>query len=197
MTSYIYYLLDKSGSMYGNKKIAIRGINEFISDQRKIADCFMSLYLFSFSFKTVFENMPIHKVQDLKEEDYDPDGSTSLYDAMGFLLSEKIDTSKGGKHILIIVTDGEENSSKDYSAEDIKKLVKEAANLEIVYLGSNQDAVLSARNFGGNMASTLSYNDASLDKVLQCASNAVGRFRTQESDSIEFTPLERDISMGR
>lgn len=195
--TYIYYLLDKSGSMQDKKKTVINGMNEFLSEQKKIQPCFLSFYTFNHNFDTVCELDPIENIESFKYEDYNPNGTTALYDAMGILLTQKIDVTKNGKHILIIVTDGEENSSREYSSAQIKDLVLNIKNLEIVYLGSNQDAILNAQHFGGNRGATLTYNDNNLRVAMRSTSDAVKRYRTQETPTVEFTSLERDESIGQ
>jgi uncharacterized protein YegL len=195
--TYIYYLLDKSGSMQEKKDTVIRGMNEFLSEQKKIKPCFLSFYAFNHHFDTICELNPIENIESFKYEDYNPNGTTALYDSMGILLTQKIDLKKDGKHILIIVTDGEENSSREFSSTQIKELVSNTKNLEIVYLGSNQDAILNAQHFGGNRGSTLTYNDNNLREAMRSTSEAVRRYRTKETPTVQFTSLERDISTGK
>jgi hypothetical protein len=97
----------------------------------------------------VYENVPIDDVTPLTTETFQPRGSTSLLDAMGRIL--KLDLPRDT--VVIILTDGDENTSLKYTSEHIKDLVESRQardNWSFVYLGANQDVVLTARKLGIN-----------------------------------------------
>lgn len=140
------FLLDRSGSMAACRDDTIGGYNSFIDDQKQLGGT-MSLYQFDHEFLTVYENVPIDQVTPLSRETFEPRGATSLLDAMGRIL--KLDLPTGT--IVIILTDGEENTSTTYTTDHIKDLVDSRQtrdNWSFVYLGANQDAVLAARKLG-------------------------------------------------
>lgn len=189
---HIYYILDKSGSMKSRVDKVISGMNEFIEDQKKVGDCRVNLYSFNSKIETIFEDKNISEVEFLTPERYDPNGPTALLDAMGYVL-QKIPLDQ--KSILIILTDGEENSSYKYTSVSILEMIESRKNnLEIVYMGSNQDAILNGARIGVNCRSSLVYNDLNLPEAMRCTSAAVKRYRSQETQGIEYTEEERQKS---
>jgi hypothetical protein len=135
----------------------------------------------------------------MKYEDYYPIGSTALYDAMGVLLEEKINFQSKGKHILIILTDGEENSSFHYTKSKVQELVKskkEIYGLEVLYLGSNQDAIFNGESIGASQKTTLLYEDENIEHAMRSASQTIKRYHTGESQTLEFLPVEREVSLN-
>ena len=105
--------------------------------------------------RTVFEDMPIVEVRNLTEEDYNPNGCTPLYDAMGMSLAKlqgKVD--KDDYALVTIITDGLENASHEYSGKAIRSIVTllREKGWVFAYIGANQDAVEVAREMNINNA---------------------------------------------
>ena len=142
------FLLDRSGSMEVCRDDTIGGYNSFVESQKPLGGT-MSLYQFDHQFLTTYENVPIDDVTPLTTSTFEPRGSTSLLDAMGRIL--KLDLPRDT--VVIILTDGDENTSLKYTSEHIKDLVESRQvrdNWSFVYLGANQDVVLTARKLGIN-----------------------------------------------
>jgi hypothetical protein len=140
------FLLDRSGSMDTCRDDTVGGYNSFVDSQKPLGGT-MSLYQFDHEFLTVYENVPIDDVTPLTTSTFEPRGSTSLLDAMGHVL--KLDLPRDTT--IIILTDGEENASTKYTSEHIKDLVESRQtrdNWSFVYLGANQDVVLTAQKLG-------------------------------------------------
>jgi hypothetical protein len=136
------FLLDRSGSMETCRQDTIDGMNAFIESQRELGGT-MTLCLFDHEFETLYERTPMKDVPLLTEETFQPRGGTALFDAMGKILKMNLSDNT----MVIILTDGEENSSEKYTAAHIKDLV-ELKPWQFVYLGANQDAVLNAERLG-------------------------------------------------
>lgn len=141
-------ILDESGSMQGIKKEAIDSVNETVqtirSAEKKNEDQehFVSLVTFNDNIKTVYDCVPAREVDELTEETYCPDCCTALYDAMGISLNAlRPKVVKDDRVLVTIVTDGCENSSREYSSKAIKALVDELKGKGWVfaYIGANQD----------------------------------------------------------
>ena len=141
-------IIDESGSMQSIKKEAIDSVNETIqtirSAQKKHEDQehYVSLVTFNDDVKTVYECVPVDEVKELTTETYQPDCCTALYDAMGISLNAlRKKVAEDDKVLVTVVTDGEENSSKEYSGKAIKALVDElkAKGWVFAYIGANQD----------------------------------------------------------
>lgn len=168
-------ILDKSGSMESIRMAAIDGFNETLAGikkaQKKFAETqehFVTLLTFcDCEKKYVFDKVPVSDARPLTMDDYQPCCCTPLYDAMGFTLTSmrnhvrKIDDAVV---VVTIITDGMENSSKEYSGAAVKKLVEELKQegWTFTYMGANQDAVevaftlsiRNARNFSATVQDT-------------------------------------------
>jgi len=129
----IIFLLDRSGSMATIRDDTIGGFNSFIESQ---AGGTMSLYLFDHELTTVYEKVPIEKVEKLTTETFVPRGSTALLDALGHVLKMEF----ADKRTVVILTDGEENASHKYTRAHVKDLIdmrKMRDGWDFVYLGAN------------------------------------------------------------
>ena len=141
-------IMDESGSMQSIKKEAIDNVNETIqtirSAQKKHDDQehYVSLVTFNDDVKTVYECVAVDEVKELTAETYQPSCCTALYDAMGISLNAlRKKVAEDDKVLVTVVTDGYENSSKEYSGKAIKTLVDElkAKDWVFAYIGANQD----------------------------------------------------------
>ena len=139
-------ILDESGSMGSCKQETINGFNEYIQSLRK-QNVKFALTKFSDDCKIVYNAKDIKDVKELNEVDYQPNGMTALYDAIGNTISM---VKSEDKVLIVILTDGDENASEEYKKETIAKLIeeKEKKGWTFVYLGANQDAMLNAEKFG-------------------------------------------------
>lgn len=151
MKTEIICIIDKSGSMAPLAKESIIGFNDFLHEQQKSHDAddtAISLVLFNHAVTPVYTAQPLPKAGALWPEDYRCGGSTGLLDAIGGTIDKagkRFDaaTQKPEKVICVILTDGEENSSSEYSHEQVASMIKrqrEEWGWEFIYLGANQDA---------------------------------------------------------
>ncbi len=155
---YNLIILDESGSMMSIYNQALGGANETIQTIRtaQAASDDQKQFLTFVTFdsgngepvRTIIDTMPINQVKDLTNDDYHPRGLTPLYDAMGkslIALEQKV--TDGDQVLVTIITDGYENSSREFSGASICELVKKlrAKGWTFVYIGANQDAVEVAK----------------------------------------------------
>jgi uncharacterized protein YegL len=149
---YNLIILDESGSMKSIHKPAVDGLNETLqsiqSAQEKheeLQEHFVTIVFFnSNGIRTVVEDRPVGQVENLKMEAFRPNAGTPLYDAMGVTLSKlryQLDEKERNQVLVTVITDGEENSSNEYSGKMIKNLVRDLKALGWVfaYIGANQD----------------------------------------------------------
>lgn len=172
------FLLDRSGSMESCCKDTIDGFNSFIDSQKQFGGT-MTLCLFDDRFETVYEKMPIEDVPVLTEDTFVPRGGTSLLDAMGQVLKMELSDDA----MVIILTDGEENSSRVYTSAHVKDLVN-LKPWKFVYLGANQDAVLAASNLG--IKTSLEYDVNRTPEVFRTLSETVSNYTQDPSLGLMF-----------
>ena len=126
-------ILDESGSMQSIKPAAINGMNETVQSiraaQKKHEDQEHVVTLVSFNssaIKTIYDCVPSAEVKELTDNDYIPDCCTPLYDAMGHSINAlRPKVGSEDKVLVTVITDGEENSSTEYSGKAIKALAQE------------------------------------------------------------------------
>ena len=155
-------ILDKSGSMSTKVKDVIGGFNLYLDELAKepAVDYGFSLTLFDTVVEMKYKAVPLAKVSKLDDTNYRPNGNTALFDAIGNTV-QTVSTDGFDKTITVIMTDGEENSSREWTLEAIRKLIqsKEAAgNWTFVFLGANLDAFAQGANLGVPMANSVRYD---------------------------------------
>lgn len=151
MNNKIYILLDRSGSMETMWKEAINGINGYVEKvENKNTDVFVAV--FDTTGYDVIRNTSITEFKPISTSEIEPRGGTPLLDSAGRIMWNMLD-SGADRAILVIVTDGYENSSSKFRASEIKELSKELTikkNYDIVFLGANFDGIgdVATQNFG-------------------------------------------------
>lgn len=130
--THVAIVLDRSGSMASIKQQAIQNYNEQIQQMKENSkDQDIFTYLVTFNGNVV-EHLWGVKAENLEEADqssYRPDGATALYDAVGFTINKLKETTKEGENVaylMVIISDGEENSSAHYSQSSIKEMIEAA-----------------------------------------------------------------------
>jgi len=144
-------ILDESGSMESIKKTIIQGFNEIVQTVKGIEiefpeqEHFISLVSFNgLGQKLLHFIDPVNRLESIDEKRYRPDASTPLYDAMGFSfakLRQVVDNLTDYNVLVTILTDGEENASREYSGKAIKKLIEELKlkRWTFTYIGADHD----------------------------------------------------------
>jgi len=171
-------VLDRSGSMGSCWNSTIEGLNEQLGTIRGLNKqypeqrYFLTLVAFDDQIETIMEERPIDEVEDFDGTEFPPRGMTSLHDAMGISINNlKSKIAKKDKKsdsistaLVVIMTDGHENSSKEHNADSIKKLIDELDATDawtFSYMGANQNAVLSASSFGISAGNSITYASTS------------------------------------
>lgn len=164
----INFILDKSGSMATCLNDTIGGFNTYIDELKRDTK---SKYSFSLTlFDTNFENrhvaVDLSSVPALTKSTYVPNGGTALFDAIGHTVSAvEVKGIKHDKVLTVILTDGEENSSKEYSLKKVKELIerKESeGNWTFVFLGADLSAFKAGDSMGINLANSVVYHQANV-----------------------------------
>ncbi len=160
----INFVLDKSGSMEIIRDATIAGFNEFLRDQQQEGgSAAMTLTLFDTHFKHVFAGLPISQVRPLDRGHYAPGGNTALYDAIGHamtLTDRYVQDHHPDQVLFVIMTDGQENASREFSRPQIMQLIEHkqlTADYEFIYLGANQDSYRVGATMGIRPGRTLDY----------------------------------------
>lgn len=187
MKAMICLILDRSGSMAGREADVIGGVNTFLDEQKKLPDP-ASIAMVRFDTDAVERFRPMQALAECKplaKADYQPRGGTPLLDAIGKTLADLENdwkTEQPERAILMIVTDGEENSSREYTKAKIKEMIESrqaSGKWAIVYLGANVDAFSEAGSMGISLANSAGYTNTArgTKSMYAAASGAVGMMR--------------------
>lgn len=155
----LVFILGKSGSMAGLEKDTIGGYNSMLEQQKQgDGKCVITTVLFDNNYEQLHDRIDIRAVQPITTKEYYVGGSTALLDAIGKTIHKigaarknTAEDYRAEKVMFVIITDGEENASKEHSASEVKKIInrqKERYGWEFIFLGANIDAVETAGRFG-------------------------------------------------
>ncbi|MEL7605490.1 hypothetical protein SDC9_51300 [bioreactor metagenome] len=184
------FILDKSGSMSGLEQDTIGGFNSMLKRQKKEeGEALVTTVLFDNNYELLHERLNIQNVNFLSQEEYFVGGSTALLDAIGRTInrisksiSESSEQFRPGKVIFVIITDGMENSSKEFTFRKIKDMIelkKSKYAWDFIFLGANIDAAETALNLGIDEERAANFCPDSEGTMLnyKVVSEAVSNFR--------------------
>lgn len=186
---HICFVLDESGSMYNSVDDVIGGFQKLIDEQKgeKNGECIISLYRFSDTVKKDYIGKPVDEVSKLI---YSPGGCTAMNDGVGTAideigkwLSDMDESERPSKNMIVIMTDGQENASKEYDFDVVKGKIKhqeEKYSWTFVYMGTNLQDLKDANRLGIKMRSVsgsrnIAANYSHIDtyaKALRSSTNA-------------------------
>lgn len=184
-------ILDRSGSMASCRTDMEGGFNTFIEQQKRVpGKCRVQLHQFDTEFDTVWKRQPLGDVGTYSLE---PRGMTALLDAIGKTLTglkERPDRN----HIVVIVTDGQENSSREFNRSRIKEMIEErqAKGWSFVFMGAGIDAFSEAGSVGISRGSTMTTaaSSAGYGATYSVLDSAVSMSRTT-GNTVNFSKAER------
>ena len=197
----LVFILDKSGSMAGLESDTIGGFNAMLQKQKALPDaCRITTVLFDNRYELLHDRIDIRAVQPITQKEYRVGGTTALLDAIGMTI-HKISTAqkntaedfRAEKVMFVIITDGEENSSRRYTCAQVKELIqqqKERFGWEFIFLGANIDAVETAGQFGIDADRAVDYvpDGAGTELNFRAMSETVACFRA--TGAVPAAPME-------
>ncbi len=166
--THIAVVLDRSGSMWSVAADTIGGFNTFLAEQKELkGEATLTLVQFDSEFETVYFSKPLIEIPNLTSKTYIPRSGTALRDAVGKTilltgkwLEEKPEEERPEKVICLILTDGGENESTEFSAEQIREMVKHQQDVyswTFTFIGANQDSFAVSNKMGFSAANTMNY----------------------------------------
>lgn len=203
----LVFILDRSGSMSGLESDTIGGYNSLLNKQRsEEGAAIVTTVLFDDQFELLHDRLDIHAISPISEKDYFVRGSTALLDAIGKTINKIGNVQKhtkpemrADKVLVIITTDGMENSSVEYSYDRIKKMIerqKSQYGWEFIFLGANIDALATAHRFGIDSSRAANYRADSLGTHLNYSTlnKAVSKFRSEATIDDDWkAEIEKDF----
>lgn len=181
----ITVVMDRSGSMAAVKSDAENGLNSFIDSQkRQPGSALFSLVQFDTEYEIVHNAVPIQSVPPCTLE---PRGFTALLDAVGNTINRTGERLRGmneqdrpGLVVFVIITDGQENASREFQKARIKEMIEHQQSVykwQFTYLGANQDSFGEATGLGLPASSAANYAPLKTAVAFNAAANNVVRMR--------------------
>jgi Mg-chelatase subunit ChlD len=185
---YVTLILDETGSMQECKGAAIAGFNQYVAALRQEpAETLVTLTLFN-SRKTEvrYQATPVARVHDLDVETYRPRDTTPLYDAIGrTLTAARLQVPPESRRLCVILTDGEENASRNYTRAQIFDMIKayEDDGWMFLYLGADHDVWAAGEELGVAEHNRITFLKENVDHTFVCLSEATARYRRRDKSA--------------
>lgn len=204
-TTLLVLVVDRSGSMETIREDMEGGIKTLLADQaNEPGTCLVTLAQFDTEYEVVFEGVP---VQELRGYRLVPRGSTALLDAMGRTISTvraRVDALPKAKRpanvVFAVVTDGLENSSREWSRDMVMTAVKDRidAGWHFTFIGANQDAIQEGERLGVAADASLDFaaSPAGSRAAMGAFSASMVRMRRGEAPGISYSEEERRGASG-
>lgn len=204
--THISVILDRSGSMESVKSDTIGGLNKFLADQKACpGEATITLVQFDDRdpYEVINDCVPIKEAKDLTEATYTPRGWTPLLDAigrgindLGAKLAAKSKDQRPEKVLFVILTDGLENDSMEFSKAKILEMIRrqtETFKWQFMYLGANQDAIAVGMGMGIPKAASMQYTASPLGvaATFNSASSQACSYRSGLTAGVSFTEEDR------
>ncbi|MFA6691976.1 MAG: vWA domain-containing protein [Saccharofermentanales bacterium] len=203
----LVFILDKSGSMGGLETDTIGGFNALLSKQKDVeGECNITTVLFDNHYELLHDRISIEAVSPLTNKEYQVGGTTALLDAIGRTVNKIINVMRqtaseyqAGKVMFVIITDGYENSSREYSHDKVRELIERQKNeydWEFIFLGANIDAISTAGEFGISPDRAVDYlaDSKGIELNFKVLSNSVRLYREKgRIAENSFAEIQQDV----
>lgn len=201
---HVSFLLDKSSSMQSLKQETIRAFNDYLNELRPNAKILCSLHQFPGSYydgdryKTIYSQQPAATAFELSDENFQPNGGTPLFRSITELLTNLYRENPLGRHVVVILTDGEDTGG---GAELAKELIRKRREdgWQILFLGADIDVSRMARLMGIDPMQTLSYNARSYSsETFKALAGSINDYADEEAhEEIDLSDLKRISNGGK
>ena len=204
--THISILLDRTGSMESIRDDVIGGFNTFLEAQQQVEGK-STLTLVQFDtqdpYEVVHRMKPINEVSKLDRNTYVPRAATPLLDAMGRgindlekSISELKKEERPEKVVMVIITDGKENSSVEFKKDQIVKMIRKKQDeydWQFVFLSADLDAIAEAGEMGLHLQATMAFDKTSkgVSDAMYSLSRNIMNFRTNKKQAVEFEDEDR------
>lgn len=205
---HICFVLDESGSMYNSANDVIGGFQKLVEEQKaeKDGECIISLYRFSNKVTNDYIGKPVNEISNLE---YSPGGCTAMNDGVGTAideigkwLSDMDEAERPSKNIIVIMTDGQENCSREYTFDSVKYKIQhqeEKYNWTFIYMGTNLLDLKDANRLGIKMRSVsgsdnIASNYSHIDNYAKALRRSIDTTAMATADAFLSAKLSEDTT---
>jgi hypothetical protein len=200
-TTSIRIVLDRSGSMQNSQETTLEALNTYLEElKNQKVSALLTLSTFdSISIDIPISKVNINELKSIPNSVLNPRAATPLYDAIGLAVHdlEKVTESTDKNKVLVIVTDGLENASREYTYQNISSLIqdREKAGWLIIYLGADHDAMKQSSSLNFDKKRSMKYSKLdSIDTFKTVSKKTFEYTKGIKNLEIEFTNRERFLS---
>ena len=192
-----HFVLDKSGSMSNCTETTLNGFNAQLETIKKLQDEFpnqqfeVSLTIFDNDVEHVITNMNATNFKYLRKEQYKPNGATALLDAIGTsinqirIINESNIMKDNMSVVMIILTDGMENASREFTYHNIAQTIKALEETEkwtFTFLGADIDAIHTSKMLNIREENVVSFNKSDMDNMMNDISDGMRYYSQSKSE---------------
>ena len=210
MKTHITIILDKSGSMQSCLNDTIGGFNQFLNTQKEVeGEATITLVQFNSQYNLLMDMVPLTGAEELTKRSYSPNGGTALLDAIGRTINnveakinEKSEDEKPEKVIFVIITDGEENESREFTRDQVMTMInnhRSEQKWEFVFIGANQDSIQAGGSMGVRAGNTLNYAASAVgtQTMYQTLTRSMTSYRCKSADVAASTDFFVDDTQAQ
>lgn len=206
--THISVILDRTGSMESIRDDTIGGFNAFLQEQKQQEFGMATLTLVQFDsqdpYEVIHQFIPIQTVSEMTRQTYVPRAATPLLDAIGRgindleqRLAAMEPSQKPARVVFVIITDGQENSSREFLKYQIVKMLQEKQEHEgwqCVFLSADLDSINDALSYGFQAEATMSYDksEKGAASVWASLSAKIANYRGAKATNVIFTEDDRN-----
>jgi hypothetical protein len=204
--THISVILDRTGSMESIRDDTIGGFNAFLRQQQAESGQ-ATLTLVQFDSQDPYEVIHHFKlmaaVPPLTRDTFVPRATTPLLDAMGHgindleqSLSQMAETARPARVVMVIITDGQENASREFTKQQVEKMIRtkqSELDWQFVFLSADIGAIRDAVDTGVRADAMIHFNKTSADtnRVFEAASARISDYRAARRKNVSFTDEDR------
>jgi len=183
-TADVIVVIDESGSMSCMGNEPVEALNKFINEQKQLThdpDARISIYKFNDEVISVHKDTVLSELSKFSE--YSPGGLTALWDAVGKAITDKLATDRSRNVVMMIITDGHNNSSNEFNHRKIRSLitrVEKEYGWSVHMLGANMDTAMEGATVGLRRENCGTYNQrqrGDLMSLVRTTSDACSAYR--------------------
>ncbi len=188
----VTFIIDRSGSMSSIRSDVDGGFRSFALEQAP--GTLFNVIQFDTQYEKLFDGATAEQVQDFRLV---PRGATALLDAIGTTITDlkrRYATNRPGKVVIVVVTDGYENSSRNFTKEAITKLIDgcRTADWEFIFLAADQDAIASGADIGFTPLHSMTFDKSPIGVCSAFASVSSNMVAYAAGNKVDMTYTEDD-----
>lgn len=204
--THLAVILDRTGSMEAIRDDTIGGFNAFLK-QQQAEPGMATLTLVQFDSQDPYEVLhrfkPLGDVPELTRETFVPRASTPLLDAVGrgitdleHSLSELAEDARPARVVMVIITDGQENASREFRKDQIEQMIREKQaklDWQFVFLSADLAAIGDATATGFQPAQSLAFDRTAQGNAAAWSSTSdrIADYRAARSKDVSFSEEDR------